>query len=162
MARAHEGDDDNPTTSAAREQRTQIVVEAYIALLARAAPGTVADPAAESFRLVDVIRGQSVQNALTASSARSRAKTPALAELVRKAQDLEKQHGAQLGLLNNVLSLPPAERDDRVVKALQLDVDKVRVWVYPLMNGRASRQASRACAPSYLNGSAPGSPSRNR
>ena len=126
MARAHEGDDDNPTSSAAREQRTQIVVEAYIALLARAAPGTVTDPAAESFRLVDVIRGQSVQNALTASSARSRAKTPALAELVRKAQDLEKQHGAQLGLLNNVLSLPPAERDDRVVKALQLDVDKMR------------------------------------
>jgi CHAT domain-containing protein len=49
-----------------------------------------------------------------------------LAELVRKAQDLEKQIGAQLGLLNNVLALPPEERDEKVVKTLQADIEKMR------------------------------------
>jgi hypothetical protein len=73
-------------------------------------PAAGFDAAAESFRLIDTIRGRSVQRALTASSARSTAQNPALAELVRKSQDLEKQIGAQLGLLNNVLALPPEAR----------------------------------------------------
>ena len=67
-----------------------------------------------------------MQRALTASSARASAQNPALAELVRKSQDLEKQIGAQLGLLNNVLALPPEERDDKAVKTLQADIDKLR------------------------------------
>ena len=44
---------------------------------------------------------------------RAAAKDPALAELVRKEQDLGKQVNAQLGTLNNVLSLPSGERDDQ-------------------------------------------------
>jgi CHAT domain-containing protein len=68
-----------------------------------------------------------VQRALTSSSARSVAANPALAELVRKAQDLEKEIGAQLGLLNNVLALPPDQRDEKVIKTLQGDIDKMRV-----------------------------------
>jgi CHAT domain-containing protein len=126
MARSRETDDDDPTTTAAREQRAQVVVEAYVALLARMGPAAGADPAGESFRLIDTIRGRSVQRALTASSARAAAQNPALAELVRKSQDLEKQIGAQLGLLNNVLALPPEARDDKALKTLQADIDKLR------------------------------------
>jgi CHAT domain-containing protein/tetratricopeptide (TPR) repeat protein len=126
MARSRETDDEDATTAAAREQRAQIVVESYIALLARMGPAAGVDPATESFRLADAVRSRSVQRALAASSARSTAANPALAELVRKTQDLEKQIGAQLGLLNNVLTMPPAERDDRALKTLQADIEKMR------------------------------------
>ncbi len=126
MARSRETDDDDPTVTAAREQRTQIVVESYVALLLRLGPAAGGDSAGESFRLIDTIRGRSVQRALTASSARATAKNPALAELVRKNQDLEKQVGAQLGLLNNVLAMPPEQRDANAVKTLQAEIDKLR------------------------------------
>ena len=126
MAQSRDTDDDDPTVKAARALRVRFIVEAYVAFLARIGQGSGVDPAIESFRLIDLIRGQSVQNALTASAARATAKNPALAELVRKTQDLEKQIGAQLGLLNNVLALPPEERDANAVKTLQADIDKLR------------------------------------
>src|SRR6185369_13013217 len=126
VARSRETDDDEATTAAAREQRAQFVIETYIALLANMGPESGVDAAAEGFRLADSLRGQAVQRALTSSSARSVATNPALAELVRKAQDLEKELGAQLGLLNNVLALPPDQRDDKSIKTLQADIDKMR------------------------------------
>ena len=78
------------------------------------------------FRLADLVRGRAVQNALAASSARAVARNPALAELARKQQDLERQVVAQLGVLNNVLALPSGERDDKAVNALKADIDKLR------------------------------------
>jgi CHAT domain-containing protein len=126
ISRSRETDDDDPTVNAAREQRVQSVIENYIALLARVGQAAGLDAAGESFRLADTVRGRSVQRALAASSARTVAAKPALAELVRKAQDLEMQIGAQLGLLNNVLALPPQERDDEAVKSLQADIEKMR------------------------------------
>ena len=111
MASAREAsDDDDTTVVAARSQRLQTIVEAYIAMLDRGRKNT-GDVAVETFSLADAIRGRSVQQALAASSARMLAKDPALADLVRQQQDLSKEVNAQLGLLNNVLSLPPAERD---------------------------------------------------
>jgi CHAT domain-containing protein len=126
MAQSRETDDNDPTLKIARALRTQFIVEAYVSLLARMGPASGIDPAVEGFRLIDVIRGESVQRALTESGARASAKNPALAELVRKSQDLEKQIGAQLGLLNNVLTLPAEQRDANAVKALQADIDKLR------------------------------------
>ena len=54
------------------------------------------------------------------------AKDPALAELVRKEQDLGKQVNAQLGTLNNVLSLPSNERDEKGVQAINASIDTLR------------------------------------
>jgi CHAT domain-containing protein len=82
--------------------------------------------AEQTFPLADVIRGSSVEKALAAASARAAAKNPALAQLARRAQDLNKQVAAQLGLLNNALTLPPDQRDDRAIKALQADIEKLR------------------------------------
>jgi len=116
------GDDENNAV-AASDNRLQNVFEAYMALLARSPD---ASAAGESFRLGDRIRGGSVERALAASSARAAAKTPALADLARQEQDLQKQIGAQLGALNNMLSLPPEERDEKSVKELQAEIDKLR------------------------------------
>jgi CHAT domain-containing protein len=118
-------DDENTTVVAARSQRLQTIVESYLALLARA-EGATGEVGAETFGLADAIRGRSVQQALAASSARAAAKDPALAELVRKEQDLTKQVNALLGALNNVLAIPSADRDDKGVQQIQASIAALR------------------------------------
>jgi CHAT domain-containing protein len=117
-------DDGDDTVSAARSQRLQAVVETYIRLLANTSSNADGNAALESFRLADAIRGRTVQKALSASSARSIAKDPALAELVRNEQDLGKQINARLGALNNALGSDV--RDDDIVKATKANIDKLR------------------------------------
>ena len=125
LASSRDDDFDEASGSAAADLRMQRVSEAYLVLLAR-----TKDPSggniAESFKLGDMIRGQSVQKALAASSARATAGDQALAELVRKEQDFEKAIAAELGNLNNQLALPPAERDDKALHALQTEITKLR------------------------------------
>lgn len=108
--------------TAARDQRIQTIVESYLRLLA-----SVGDEAAaaEGFPFADVVRGQSVQRALVASSLRVGGRDPAMAALVRKQQDLDRQASAQIGALNNLLATPPQERDESGVKALQADVKRL-------------------------------------
>ncbi len=126
MASSRENaDDENTTVVVARSQRLQGIVEAYMTLLARDKnPG--GDVGVETFSLADSIRGRSVQQALAASSARAAAKDPALAELVRKEQDLGKQVNAQLGSLNNVLSLSSTERDDKGIQGINASINALR------------------------------------
>jgi CHAT domain-containing protein len=122
-AQRENADDDDDTVSAARSERLQGIVEAYIAVLAKGGDNG-AGASLETFALADAIRGQSVQKALSASSARSVAKDPALAELVRKEQDFGKQVNAQLGALNNALA--SNARDENVIKATRATIDKLR------------------------------------
>jgi tetratricopeptide (TPR) repeat protein len=91
IAAAHENADDEDTTLvAARAERLQNIVEAYIRLLARHKDDPGSSVSSQTFQLAEAIRGHSVQQALAASSARMIAKDPALAVLVRKEQDLVK------------------------------------------------------------------------
>jgi CHAT domain-containing protein len=126
MAAAHENGDDDTALIAARTAKLQNVVEAYIDLLARSQRMTADEIAAETFRLADTVRGQSVQQALTAASVRMIATDPSLSDLIRTEQDLSKQVGAQLGMLNNVLSLPSGERDDDAVRLINATIEKAR------------------------------------
>ena len=115
-------DDDSGTTAAAREGRVRFVVEGYLRTLAlnpAAAPANVAE---ETFSYADLLRGQSVQRALQASSARASTSNPELAKLMRASQDGEKQIGAAVATLNNLLALPPAEREDKALKATQAQI----------------------------------------
>jgi CHAT domain-containing protein len=126
MAASRENaDDENTTVVAARSQRLQGIVESYFTMLARNA-GSGSEIGEETFALADAIRGRSVQQALAASSARAAVKDPMLAELVRKEQDLSKQVNAQLGMLNNVLSLSSAERDEKGVQAINASINNLR------------------------------------
>ena len=121
MAAARENADDDSSLKTARRQRLQTVVEAYLVMLAQARdPAT--DVGEETFGLADAIRGQAVQQALAASSARAAARDPALAELVRKEQDLSKQLNAQLGTLTNALSLSSEERDEKAIQAINASI----------------------------------------
>jgi CHAT domain-containing protein len=126
LANAQENADDEDTTLvAARSLRLQTVVESYFTLLARAQGATDA-VGEETFGLADSVRGHTVQQALAASSARAAAHDPALAELVRKEQDLTKQVNAQLGALNNVLAIPSSERDEKGVQQIQAAITTQR------------------------------------
>jgi CHAT domain-containing protein len=121
MAAARENADDDSSLKTARRLRLQTVVEAYLLTLAQA-HDPAADVGEETFGLADAVRGQAVQQALAASSARAAARDPALAELVRKEQDLSKQLNAQLGTLTNALSLSSEERDEKVIQAINASI----------------------------------------
>ncbi len=118
-----QSDDDDPASVAMREQRAQIVIESYMGLLAHNVGGS--DAAAESLRLAEIIRGHSVQKALAAYSARMILRDPSLADLARKEQDLDKQADAQLGLLDNVLALPPDQREEQTISDLRAQIEKL-------------------------------------
>jgi CHAT domain-containing protein len=72
------------------------------------------------------VRGHAVERALAASSLRAAAKDPLLADLVRKGQDLKKQISAEIGTLNNLLALPPNERDQAALKSSQDLITKLQ------------------------------------
>jgi CHAT domain-containing protein len=119
-------DDDSGATAAAREGRVRFVVEGYLRLVSRnpaLAPASVIE---ETFGYADVLRGQSVQRALQASSSRSAAQDPVLAQLVRASQDTDKQIGAAVGRLNNLLTAPAAERDETAVKNTEAEIARLQ------------------------------------
>ena len=120
------GDDDSGTTAAARESRIRFVIEGYLRLLSRNPSLVPASAIEETFGYADVLRGQSVQRALQASSVRSAAKDPVLAQLIRSSQDGEKQIGAAVATLNNLLSLPTSERDDRALTDTQQEIARLQ------------------------------------
>jgi CHAT domain-containing protein len=142
-ARESAGDDDT-TVVAARRERLQNIVESYIGVLARSQRDSGGDVVDETFRLGDAIRGQSVQHALAASSARMTAKDPALSDLIRKEQDLTMQANALLGTLNNVLALPASERDEQGVKSINATIERTRAERNSARNEIARRFPSYA------------------
>jgi CHAT domain-containing protein len=120
------GDDDSGTTAAAREGRVRFVIEGYLRLLSRNPTIVPASAIEETFGYADVLRGQSVQRALRASSVRAAVKDPVLAELVRASQDSEKKIGAAVATLNNLLTLPTAERDDKALASTQAEIVRLQ------------------------------------
>jgi CHAT domain-containing protein len=125
-ATSFETDNDDVVNAAARVRFTQVVVENYIALLARMPQAPGFNLAAETFRLADSVRSRAVQKALTAAGARMNTADPQLAEAVRLEQDLRQQIGTHLDHLNGLLALPAAERDDAGVTAIRKAIDKMR------------------------------------
>jgi len=115
-------DDDSGSTAAAREGRTRFVVEGYLRVLAMNPALAGPNVAEETFGYADLLRGQAVQRALQASSARSATDNPELANLIRASQDGEKKIGAAVAALNNLLSSPPEDRDEKAVKAIQAEI----------------------------------------
>ena len=133
-SRAHRSDD-QATTGTARDQRLALILEAYMGALAdHPTPSDRGDvPAAEkAFQVANAARAPSVQRALAASAARAAARDPALAELVRRAQDAGRQATALYGLLAAIANQPAGDRqtglEDRLrqrMSALQASRSKL-------------------------------------
>jgi CHAT domain-containing protein len=127
LSTSHDGGDaDSGSTAAAREGRVRFVIEGYLGLLSRNPSMAPADVIESSFGLADVLRGQSVQRALQESSARSATNDPLLAELVRTSQDTEKQIGAAVATLNNMLAQPTSDRDQKALESTEAEIARLQ------------------------------------
>ena len=125
------GAESETESSASRELRLGLILEAYIALLADVAGTPIEksagiDAPAEAFRVADIARSRSVQTALAASGARAAAGNADLADLVRREQDARKQISALFGLYANALAAPPDQQDRKVQTALRTRIDSLR------------------------------------
>jgi CHAT domain-containing protein len=119
LTRSREASDvDDTGTASAADQRTRLIIDGYI--------DTLADLVAESFRLADAARGRSVVRALAASAARAAASEPALADIARRLQDVEKQVSALNGLLANAISARAQDRDEASIQNLRRHIDGLR------------------------------------
>ncbi len=125
LAAGQSADTEDPINAAAHDQRTKLLIEDYLSLLARSPDKMGA--ANESFPLADAIRNRSVQRALTQSGARAVAGDAKLAELARREQDTTKEITAQLNLLNEMLARPKEQRDETSTRDLQARVDELRI-----------------------------------
>jgi CHAT domain-containing protein len=130
LAAPNETADDEAATRGARDQRLTMILTAYIGLLAdvQGTPDAAragVDPAGEAFRLAEVARGRAVQRALTASAARAAAKTPALADLVRREQDARKHIAALYAGLANALSTPTDQQDAAAIGRTRVQIDSL-------------------------------------
>src|SRR5581483_8195760 len=114
-----------------RAQRLHLVLDAYIRLLT-AIRGTPAetraqlDATGEAFRLADAARGQTVQKALGAASARVALRDPALAELARREQDTGQALTGLEATLVNALSAPADQQDSQAVTVLRDQIAQLR------------------------------------
>ncbi|HEX9464815.1 MAG TPA: CHAT domain-containing protein [Alphaproteobacteria bacterium] len=120
---------DEDTGTAGRDQRVRAIFEAYMGVLAdlQGQPWAAGiDVAGEAFKIADALRGGGVQRALTASGARAAATDPALADLVRREQDAQKQVAALQGVLTYVLSGPADQRDPAGLQSMRTQIDTLR------------------------------------
>ena len=144
-------ENDDTVQAPAREQRSKLLVESYMALLASHPDKTAA--ARESFRLADAIRSHSVQKALTQAGARAVAADAELAGLARREQDTAKQIAAQLGVLNKLLATPKEQRSETTVRNLQLQIERLQA------EHRSAREELAQKFPAYVDLTDPKPPS---
>lgn len=121
-------DEDRPATVGRLHAR---ILVAYITILAEMAGTSIAtsgglDSAAEAFRIADVARAQSVQQALNAAAARAAVGDRALSDLVRQEQDARKRVTALEGTLVNLVSVSVDRQDQAQLTALRREVEVLR------------------------------------
>jgi CHAT domain-containing protein len=106
-----------------RARRLKFILDGYISLL----NGEAGEEAkAEAFRIADIARARSVQDALAASGARAAAREPELADLARREQDARARIGALFGGLTNQLAAPSDQRNPAVIAQLRKQIDDLR------------------------------------
>jgi CHAT domain-containing protein len=122
---------DEADRSGRRFARLSFIVESYLTVLGRIRGSAVErthniDAAGEAFVVADVLRGQAVLQAMSASAARAAAGTPELADLVRREQDARQERDALYGILADLMSRPadqmlPQTLDNMRAQAASLD-----------------------------------------
>jgi CHAT domain-containing protein len=123
-------DAENRTSSTKQQERTVMILEDYISLLAKQVkshPQLTNQVTAEAFSLADLARGSSVQRALNASAARANIKDPQLADLARKEQDAQRRVGSLEDVLTGLMSAPPEQQLPAIQARLRADIAQVKV-----------------------------------
>ena len=111
----------NSSTRIIHSRRFIRILEAYIDIL-MTGEGAYED----AFELVEYLSSRKVQQALSAFDARTAARDPRLAELVRRTQDLQNKTEAYNALLAYQFSLPNADQDVDVLTKLKSQINRLR------------------------------------
>jgi CHAT domain-containing protein len=116
-----------------RTARMNWLLDAYILLLAEQASAAAAGDAAaamtamdEAFRMADLARGSTVQRALAASASRANVSDPALAELARKEQDVQREISSLAESIGNLLSRGRLAEQDKIVADMRSALSGLR------------------------------------
>ena len=126
-------DQDDATTENTGYWRTfwqRAILESYLDLLANlqsagaSVPGL--DLMEESFRIADIARGSTVQEAITATAARAQLPDRSLAELARKEQDTLNRIIALNQLLGRLASAPEKDRLSKVIAEIRSEIERLR------------------------------------
>ena len=128
------GDRSSSEAGVLRSARLNWLLEGYIAVLSDplrgAAPGTwsaaAVDDMDEAFRMADLARGSSVQRALAAATSRLHAGDPALADLARREQDLQREIGALSQSLDTLLAAGPVPEQEASIADMRADLARLR------------------------------------
>ena len=108
----------------------QVILESYLDLLAKLkaageSPANL-DLVDESFRIADIARGSSVQEAITATAARAQLPDKDLAELARREQDALNRIVALNRLLGRLAAAPGQEQMNKVLTDMRAEIERLR------------------------------------
>ncbi|MCX5811421.1 MAG: CHAT domain-containing protein [Proteobacteria bacterium] len=110
-----------------RSQRVKIIIQDYMRLLDRVRE---TDPAIDtiglSFQLAEITRGQTVQSAVMASSARAAETDPEVINLIRQEQDTLKQISVTETSILEIISASPDQQNPQLIKSLHAKLDALR------------------------------------
>ena len=112
-----------------RNARFDWMLDGYLALLARQASGDQAGASQasdEAFRLADLARGSTVQRALSTSASRATIGDPALADLARREQDLQREISSLAESIGNLLARGRVAEQDNVVADMRATLTRLR------------------------------------
>lgn len=114
-----------------KAQTLAILLEAYLRLLGES-HGTPIEAAAkidaanEAFRIADLLRGQSTQQAVVASAARAAANDPLIGKEIRKQQDLQQESAALFRILRDLMLAPSEQQLPKVMADMQRRIETIR------------------------------------
>ena len=122
-----QGDEASPL----KVQITTDLLEAYLRLLGdiHATPlETTAkiNAANEAFRIADLLRGQSTQQAVVASAVRAAASDPAIGKEIRKEQDMQQEVSALYRILRDLMTAPKEHQLPKVMGDMQRRIETIR------------------------------------
>lgn len=109
-----------------RTARMNWLLDGYIALLSDYAKAGDAAAMDEAFRMADLARGSTVQRALAASASRANISDPALADLARKEQDLQREISSLAESIGNLLARGRIAEQDKIVADMRASLNKLR------------------------------------
>ena len=138
-ASRHDDAEEDDASAGFQTARRQFILESYLDLLAndRAAGGAVA------FRIADAAHGQAVQQAVADAAARASVSDPALAEIVRQDQDVQRQVTALDAVLAGMLAISSDQRDANALARTRAQIDQL------LAQRTKTRQDIRQRFPEY-------------
>ncbi|MEI7430346.1 MAG: CHAT domain-containing protein [Betaproteobacteria bacterium] len=148
LVRQAETDNASENGGFVRQYRLRLIAQGYLDLLSRLNTDKSApqgfDPVVVAFRVAEVARGSSVQQAIASSAARANLPDTALADLARREQDTANQISALNKLLIRLASAAESQRLDKTITDIRSDISRLETGHTALRRELAERYPAYA------------------